>query len=83
MYTIWLGKKSYKGSKAFTTMFGIKTTPLVWHFRLGHPSFEVVNRVVQKNKLLVSPLNFNKHALCSSCQLEKSKKLPFHHSTHI
>jgi len=64
-------------------MFRIKATPLVWHFRLGHPSFEVVNRVVQKNKLLVSPLNSNKHALCSSCQLGKSKKLPFHHSTRI
>jgi len=64
-------------------MFRIKATPLVWHFRLGHPSFEVVNRVVQKNKLHVSPLNSNKNVLCSSCQLGKSKKLPFQPSARI
>jgi hypothetical protein len=38
MYPIQLGKKSHRGSKAFITMLGIKTTPLVWHFRLDtHP----------------------------------------------
>jgi hypothetical protein len=83
MYPIRRGKKSHKGSKAFTTALGIKTTPLVWHFRLGHPSSEVVNRVVQENKLPISTVDINKTSLCTSCQLGKSKKLLFHSSNRI
>jgi hypothetical protein len=51
MYPLRLGKKSHKGSKAFTAMLGIKPTSLVWHFRLGHPYSDVVTLVVQENKL--------------------------------
>jgi hypothetical protein len=67
MYPIRLGKKSHRGSKAFTAALGIKTTLLVWHFRLGHPSSEVVNRVVQENKLPISTVDINKTSLCTSC----------------
>jgi hypothetical protein len=37
MYPLQLGEKSHRGSKAFTAALGIKTTPLVWHFRSGTP----------------------------------------------
>jgi len=83
MYPLWFDKKSHKGSKAFTAMLGIKTNPLLWHFRLGHPSSEVVTRVVQENKLPIPFLNFNKTDVCASCQLGKAKKQPFHASTRI
>jgi hypothetical protein len=83
MYPLKLCKKTYRGSKAFTAALGIKTTPLVWHFRLGHPSTEVVTRVVKANNLPVSDLNFNKTVVCSSCQLGKATKLPFHASSRI
>jgi hypothetical protein len=83
MYSIRRGKKSHRGSKAFTAALGIKTTPLVWHFKLGHPSSEVVNRVIQENKLPISTVDINKTSLCTSCQLGKSKKLPFHSSNRI
>ena len=53
---------------------------LVWHFRLGHPANDVVNRVVRDNNLplllpnSVSDSNFNTSILCESCQWGKSKK---------
>jgi hypothetical protein len=42
MYPLRFGKKSHKGSKALTAMLGIRNSCLVWHFRLGHHSFDVV-----------------------------------------
>jgi len=80
MYPLQLGKKSHRGSKAFTAKQGIKTTPLVWHFRLGLPSSDVVTRVVKENKLPVSDLQLNKESVCASCQMGKAKKLPFNSS---
>jgi transposase InsO family protein len=86
MYPLRFGKKNHKSSKAFTAMLGIKTTSLVWHFRLGHPSPDIVTRVVKENKLpLSSSSEFNKinKVICSSCQLGKGKKQPFHASNRI
>jgi transposase InsO family protein len=83
MYPLRFEKKSHKGSKAFTTMLGIKTSSLVWHFRLRHPSSDVVTRVVQGNKLPLAQFDFNKNVVCGSCQLGKGKKPPFHASTRI
>jgi hypothetical protein len=85
MCPLQLGKKSHRGSKAFTATLGIKTTPLAWHFRSGHPFTEVVTRVVQSNKLpvFVYDSNINKNSVCASCQFGKATKLPFHPSTRI
>jgi hypothetical protein len=83
LYPLKLDKKSHRSSKAFTALLGIRTTPLVWHFRLGHPSTEVITRVVQENKLSIYELNFNKNHVCASCQLGKAKKHHFHASTRI
>jgi hypothetical protein len=46
MYPLRLGKKSHKGNKSFIALLGIRTSSLVWHFRLGHPSNDIVTRVV-------------------------------------
>ena len=55
-----------------------QTSSLVWHFRLGHSSFDVVSRVVKHNHLPFSCNDFNKNVVCTSCQLGKSKRQPFH-----
>jgi hypothetical protein len=77
LYPLKLGRKLHKENKIFTAFLGIRTTSLVWHFRLGHPSLEIVNRVVKEQSLPVSSHNFNKTASCASCQLGKSKRQPF------
>jgi hypothetical protein len=72
-----------RGAKAFSALLGTRTSSLVWHFRLGHLSFKVVNRVVRENQLSVNSFNFNKSIVCISCQLGKCKRLPFQSSTHV
>lgn len=89
MYPLKLGKKSHNNNKSFIALLGIRTSSLVWHFRLGHPSNDVVTRVVRDNNLplshsnYVSDSNFNKNLLCGSCQLGKSKKQAFSPSTRV
>lgn len=72
-------RSSFKAKRALVTLLGIKTSSLIWHFRLGHPSSDVVSRLVKSFKLhvLSSALDSNKITLCDSCQLGKSKKQPF------
>jgi hypothetical protein len=43
LYPLRLGGNLHKRHKTFTAFIGIKTTSLVWHFRLGHPSLDIVN----------------------------------------
>jgi hypothetical protein len=69
LYQLHLGRNSHKGTKTFIALIGIKTTSLVWHFRLGHPALEVVNHVVKNQLLPISSFNFNKTSSCISCQL--------------
>lgn len=83
LYPLRLGRNKLKGVKTFTAFLGICTSPLVWHSRLGHPSFDIVNRVVKKKELLVSSPAFHKTTVCISCQLGKSKKLQFQCSSCI
>jgi hypothetical protein len=83
LYPMQFGRNKLQGAKTFTAFLGIKTSSLVWHFRLGHPSFEVVNRVVKEKQLPVTSSSFNKSTVCISCQLGKSKKLPFHGSSRV
>jgi hypothetical protein len=73
MYPLRFGKKLHQGSKAFTAMIGIKTSPLVWHFRLGHPSTDIVSYIVKENNLPLSSFEMNK-TVCISCQMGKGKK---------
>jgi len=83
LYPLRFGGKLLKSNKTFTALLGIKTTSLMWHFRLGHPSLEIVNRVVKDKHLPVSVFDFHNTAACNSCQLGKSKKQPFHNSTRV
>jgi hypothetical protein len=83
LYPLQLGRNSHKGTKTFTALIDIKTTSLVWHFRLGHLVLEVVNHVVKNYLLHVSSFNFNKTSSCISCQLGKGKKQPFHSSNCV
>jgi len=61
----------------FSAFFGLKTSIPVWHFRLGHPSFVTVNRVIKAHNLPISNISFNKDQVCDSCLMGKSKQLPF------
>lgn len=83
LYPLLLGKNNLPRAKTSTAFLGIKTSSLMCHFRLGHPSFDVVNRAVCDKQLLISSYNFNKAVVCVSCQLGKSKKLPFQCSSRI
>jgi hypothetical protein len=83
LYPLKLGRNLRKENKTFTAFLGIRTTSLMWHFRLGHHSLEIVNRVVKEQSLPVSSYNFNKTASYASCQLGKSKRQPFHASNHV
>jgi hypothetical protein len=77
LYPLKLGRISHRDTKKFIALLGIKTTSLVWHFRLGHLSLDIVNRVIKNTSLPVSSFNFNKNSTCISCQLGKSKHQPF------
>jgi hypothetical protein len=46
----------------------------MWHFRLGHPSLDIVQSVVKDKHLPISEFDFNKTFAYNSCQLGKSKK---------
>jgi hypothetical protein len=83
LYPLRLGGNLHKNTKTFTAFLGIRTTSLVWHYRLGHPSLDIVNRVVKEKSLPVSNFDFNKSASCDSCQLGKSKRQPSHASNRI
>jgi hypothetical protein len=83
LYLLQLGTIPHRGTKTFTALIGIRTTSLVWHFRLGHPALEVVNHVVKDNSLPVSSFNFNKTSGCTSCQLGKGRKQPFQTSNRV
>jgi hypothetical protein len=48
LYPLKLGRNLHKENQTFIAFLGIRTTSLVWHFRLGHPSLEIVNRVVKE-----------------------------------
>lgn len=74
LYPLRFGSNLHKGTKTFAALIGIRTTSLVWHFRLGHPSLDIVHLVVKNKHLLVSAFDFNKTFTCISCQLGKSKR---------
>jgi hypothetical protein len=83
LYPLRFERNKFKGVKTLTAFLGIKRSSLVWHFRLGHPSFEVVHRVIMEKQLTVTSFSFNKNSICISCQMGKSKKLPFYCSSHV
>lgn len=55
----------------------VKPSPVRWHYRLGHPSFQIVNRVIQSFNLPCSFDSNNVDHSCDSCQRAKSHQLPY------
>lgn len=51
----------------------------LWHNRLGHPAFLIVNKVLQHCNQKSFPLS--SFEFCNSCQFGKSHRLPFTQST--
>ena len=47
---------------------------ILWHYRLGHPSYEKIH--VLKNELSLSHCS-NEPVHCSICHLAKQRRLPF------
>jgi transposase InsO family protein len=80
LYPIPLHPKHLNNLKGFATYIGVKTNYLVWHQRLGHPSLSTVQHLLKNQKLLLSG-SLDKTRVCESCQLGKSKQLPFVEST--
>jgi hypothetical protein len=54
----------------------------MWHSRLGHPSFSIVEQVVNNNNLLCSQ-EFVSESVCNACQQYKSHRLSYLKSTNM
>jgi len=80
LYPIPLHQKSLNKWKGFAAYVGVKTTDLVWHQRLGHPSSFVIQHLLRNQKLPFTG-SFDKSRVCEACQLGKSKQLPFSNYT--
>jgi hypothetical protein len=72
-----------KSFPIYTAFLGLKTTPDVWHSRLGHSSFSIVDHVIKAYNLPTSSNKINKIPFCDFCPLGKSKQLPFSSSTLV
>ena len=60
---------------------GARVSGSIWHSRLGHPSSSIFKFLVARNKLPISGKVTS--AVCHSCPLGKSHKLPFSLSTSL
>ena len=76
LYPINLQQLSSSKFHAFSMTVGVKASTAIWHCRLGHPSSSTLHNVLHNYSLPVSD-SFNKKSICVSCQLGKSKQLPF------
>jgi hypothetical protein len=82
LYPLHFHHPSANKMKAFTAFLGVKTTDMVWHHRLGHPSASVFQHLHSHQHLPVSG-SINKSQVCDSCQLGKAKQLPFSDSARV
>jgi transposase InsO family protein len=81
LYPLKLERTSSKNAPVFSAFLGIKASTLMWHSRLGHPSFSTVKNVIKAHSLPLLNNDINKEHFCDFCQLGKSKQLPFTTST--
>ncbi|KAH6791555.1 hypothetical protein C2S52_000064 [Perilla frutescens var. hirtella] len=61
---------------------GVRTTPHHWHARFGHPSRQTSSGILSKFKLPVLANSGSFHD-CISCNVGKSHRLPFGHSSFL
>jgi hypothetical protein len=52
-----------------------------WHSLIGHPSHDIVRRVVSKNKLPCVEFDSFSESVCDACAYAKAHQLPYHVST--
>jgi hypothetical protein len=69
---------AFKNKQAFVASSSLPSLEM-WHSRLGHPSFDVVQQVLSSNKLPCS-LYSSETIVCDSCQMAKSHQLPYQRS---
>jgi hypothetical protein len=80
LYPIKLNPSSLNKRSGFIALLGVKTNDMVWHQRLGHSSTSVFQHLLRHHNLhLLGPVS--PPSVCESCQLEKSKQLPFFTAT--
>ena len=65
-----------------TVFTGVKVPQDLWHYRLGHPSSAIVDRVIYSNSLPVISNKGIPH-VCNACQEAKSHQLPFPISNNV
>lgn len=82
LYPIRTSKAVHHKSQILTALLGVKAPVSVWHSRLGHPSSPVVRQILKKHQLPFVGSLQNKE-VCESCQLAKSKQLPFSLSSRV
>lgn len=61
-----------------TTLSTTRSPSHLWHAHLGHPSLKILQQVLKNNDSINKPMA---PLHCSSCQLNKSHKLPFSESS--
>jgi hypothetical protein len=59
----------------------IKSSPSLWHRRLGHPSLAVVHQVLRDNKIPFS--ESVQESVCDAYQKAKSHQLPYPKSSSV
>jgi hypothetical protein len=65
---------SHKNKLVFSV---IKIFFAQWHMHLGHPSQDIVRRVILKNNLTCSHFGSSKDSVCDACACAKAHQLPY------
>ncbi|KAJ9555163.1 hypothetical protein OSB04_009777 [Centaurea solstitialis] len=73
LYILEQGHKSFLAKLSSTRLLASFE---LWHNRLGHVAFDVISFLAKTKRLSLTSILPAPH-LCSSCQLAKSKRLPF------
>lgn len=66
-------------SPSIIANIGERTTSLIWHHRLGHPSQRLVTKIISQHFLPLTTCG--SLPTCHPCHINKSHQLPFHSST--
>jgi hypothetical protein len=65
-------------SKFWKLVFSAVKIPIDrWHSRLGHPSRDIIHRVMSKNNLPCPQFDVSSNSVCDPCTCAKSHQLPY------
>jgi len=76
LYPINLKNFSKNKLRRLISFLGVKTSSSIWHRRFRHPHLKIFHKIISSNQLPF-PNSKVKLAVCSDCQLAKSRQLPF------